>query len=57
MCGDRKCNFLCPRADWLCCGCHPPCFPSNAQVNLQNGKTLTMSELKIGDHVQIGIDV
>ena len=31
------------------------CFPSNAKVNLENGKSVTMSELKIGDLVQTGI--
>ena len=35
-----------------CCDCR--CFPSTAKVNLQNGKTLTMSELQIGDKVQTG---
>ena len=30
------------------------CFPSMAKVNLENGKTVTMSELQIGDHVQAG---
>ena len=30
------------------------CFPSTAKVTLQNGKTMTMSELQTGDHVQTG---
>ena len=30
-------------------------FASNAKVNLENGKSVTMSELKIGDLVQTGI--
>ena len=30
------------------------CFPSTAQVNLENGKPVTMSELKIGDRIQTG---
>ena len=32
----------------------PSCFPSTARVNLQNGKSVAMSELQIGDHVQAG---
>ena len=32
----------------------PSCSPSTARVNLQNGKSVTMSELQIGDHVQAG---
>ena len=31
------------------------CFPSTATVNLENGKTVTMSELQLGDKVQTGI--
>ena len=39
---------------------HPPppttsCFPSIAKVKLQNGKSITMSELQIGDQVQTGV--
>ena len=30
------------------------CFPSIARVNLTNGKSVTMSELQIGDHVLVG---
>ena len=30
------------------------CFPSTSTVNLENGKTVTMSELQVGDKVQIG---
>ena len=32
----------------------PSCFPSAAKVNLQNGKSVTMSELPIGDQVLAG---
>ena len=32
------------------------CFPSTSRVNLVNGKSVTMSELKIGDKVQTGRD-
>ena len=30
------------------------CFPSTAKVTLNNGKSITMSELEIGDKVQTG---
>ena len=34
----------------------PPskCFPSKTQIKLENGKIVTMSELKTGDKVQTG---
>ena len=35
---------------------HSACFPSIARVNLENGKVVTMSELKTGDRVQTGIN-
>lgn len=38
-----------------CNGCG--CFPSTASVSLENGKSIKMSELKIGDQVQTGIYV
>ena len=48
----------------VCARCRPPppppedddddCFPSTAKVNLDNGKTVTMSELKVGDFVATG---
>ena len=31
------------------------CFPSAAKVQLENGKIVTMSQLRIGDRVQTGI--
>ena len=36
----------------------PPssCFPSVAKVKLANGKSVPMSELKIGDQVQTGTE-
>ena len=46
-----------------CCVAPPPppppppqekCFPSSARVILENGKSVTMSELQIGDRVQTG---
>ena len=30
------------------------CFPSTARVNLETGKSVSMSELQIGDKIQIG---
>ena len=29
----------------------PDCFPSTSKVSLENGKTITMSELQVGDKV------
>ena len=31
------------------------CFPSTAKVNLENGKSVRMSELQVGDKVQTGM--
>ena len=39
-----------PEAD-----CDENCFPSAANVLLENGKTITMSELQTGDRVQTGM--
>ena len=33
------------------------CFPSMAKVKLENGKTVTMSELQTGDRVQTGMTI
>ena len=33
------------------------CFPSSARVQLRNGKSVTMSELQIGDHVLVGKEI
>ena len=30
------------------------CFPSNSKVTLQDGKSVRMSELQLGDKVQTG---
>ena len=46
-----------------CCKCPPPpapppaggCFPSTSRVTLENGESVTMSELQGGDMVQTGI--
>ena len=31
------------------------CFPSTAKLNLENGESVTMSELQVGDRVQTGM--
>ena len=36
------------------CYCCSRCFPSEARVSLENGKSVSMSELQIGDKVQTG---
>ena len=33
------------------------CFPSEAKVQIENGKSVVMSELQIGDRVQTGISI
>ena len=32
------------------------CFPSSARLQLENGKSVTMSELQVGDQVQTGTE-
>ena len=40
-----------------CCFCGTlPCFPGSATVNLENGDSVTMYELQLGDKVQTGMD-
>ena len=38
-----------------CTGKCAECFPSSAKVRLENGKSVTMSELQIKDQVQTGM--
>ena len=38
-----------------CCKCESSCFPAAAKCFLENGESVTMSELKLGDQVQTGI--
>ena len=51
-----KPGWICDRARvggeyWLeCC----ECFPESAKVSLENGKSVIMSELQIGDAVKSG---
>ena len=45
-----------PHAEGLfCCDYSCSCFPSASTVNLDNGKSVAMSELQVGDRVQTGI--
>ena len=38
-----------------CCECRDrTCFPSGARVSLENGASVSMTELKVGDKVQTG---
>ena len=45
---ERSCHCGCSN------GCSEGCFPSVSVVNLDNGKSVTMSELQVGDKVQTG---
>ena len=57
-CGNRKHNVAQPAqatdfTGFICCPC-ARCFPSVAKVYLENGESVTMAELQIGDRVQAG---
>ena len=49
---DLKC---CKCADGTCDCYKKNCFPANAKVKLESGKSVKMSELQIGDKVQRGM--
>ena len=61
---DTECKIIygeqaCACGPANCCdgkngGCG--CFPSAAKVSLENGKSLVMSELQVGDRVQAGME-
>ena len=51
---DRQCCFPVPRPDNCMDNKLATCFPSASKVTLENGKLVTMSELKTGDKVQTG---
>ena len=60
-CGDRCICYPYPYPPY-CCDCSPPppsseCFPATATVSLENGETVTMSELQIGDKVATGKNI
>ena len=52
ICIGDGCHSCEPFAPGVCCGCKRSCFPSTARVSLENGKSVMMSELRIGDKVQ-----
>ena len=37
--------------------CNKKCFPSASRVSLENGESVTMSELQVGDKVQTGTGI
>ena len=70
MSTDIRCSSSCARdiyalfeEDYYCCKCKPPppppprpaCFPSDAKVDVENGKSIRMSELQIRDQLQTGM--
>ena len=52
-CGGSKCVCRTHGNDLVCCT-HCDCFPGSASVTLENGKRLTMENLREGDKVQTG---
>ena len=52
------CNCECGReiknGRYVCKECSNDCFPSTAMIKLEGGKSVTMSELMIGDKIQAG---
>ena len=58
LCRASRCARRCdPPRQYLCCECIDPCFPSTARASLENGRSVTMAELQIGDKVQTGKDI
>ena len=56
FCGS-SCKSRCYPDIFSCCDCvinKRNCFSSASEVNLENGKSVTMSELQLGDQVQTG---
>ena len=57
ICGISGCKNVCYPDLLSCCDCSEvetvSCYPSASVVNLENGKSVTMSELLLGDRVQI----
>ena len=56
ICKLDGCKYSCWPDYFSCCGCgrKKSCFPSASKVNLDSGKSVTMSELQLGDRVKIG---
>ena len=44
-----------PKREYFFLDKNRKCFPSDAQVKLENGKSVTMSDLQIGNQVQTGM--
>ena len=52
----QSCPTCCPYGSGPACSCAPcECFPSDAKVSLENGISVKMSALKVGDKVQTGM--
>ena len=51
--GAVKCCFTEPTSPD--CSVRRSCFPSTAKINLENGKSVRMAELQVGDRVQTGM--
>ena len=53
-----ECQNVCWPDFLSCCDCRkrktPKCFPSSSKVNLENGKSVPMSDLQLGDQVKTG---
>ena len=60
-CEHKEC-FSCKRHHYPlwgkphCCECHG-CFPSASSVSLENGESVAMSQLQIGDKIQTGMAI
>ena len=60
-CDHRNCKRVCWPDFKSCCDCDfqkkKKCFSSASEVNLENGKSVTISELQLGDRVQTGNEI
>ena len=55
ICDVDGCKNNCWPDIFSCCDCgSSSCFPSTSKVNLESGKSVTMSELQLGDRVKTG---
>ena len=50
-----ECGF-CADIEFDCCLCNP-CFPSSSKVQLEDGNSVSMSDLKVGDKVLSGTTI
>ena len=57
-CKNRYGQQGCACGEFCCDGKNGECkcFPSAAKVSLENGKSLVISELQVGDRVQAGME-